>query len=82
MGISSVGGRRPHFVYYLYNTYAFRIFGEGYYAPVACNNLLTPLIAYLGTRLAVREFGLTPRQGGWFSFFSFSTPISWHGRRS
>ena len=73
-----VGGG-PHFVYYLYNTYAFRIFGEGYYAPVACNNLLTPLIAYLGARLALREFGLTPRQGRCFYFFLLFHPniLAW-----
>ena len=58
---------------------AFRIFGEGYYAPVACNNLLTPLIAYLGARLAVREFGLTPLQGRCFYFFLLFHPdiLAW-----
>ena len=73
-----VGGG-PHFVYYLYNAYAFQIFGEGYYAPVACNNLLTPLIAYLGARLALREFGLTPRQGRCFYFFLLFHPdiLAW-----
>src|SRR5882762_8400408 len=30
-------GAGDHFVYYLFNTYAFRLFGEGYYAPVALN---------------------------------------------
>ena len=71
--------RGPHFVYYLYNAYAFRIFGEGYYAPVACNILLTPLIACLGARLAVREFGLSPGQSKWFYLFLLFHPdiLAW-----
>jgi hypothetical protein len=51
-------GGGDHFIYYLYNAYAFRIFGEGYYAPVALNILLTVLIAWIGTYLAARAFGL------------------------
>jgi hypothetical protein len=48
-------GEGDHFVYYLYNAIAFDLFGEGYYAPVALNSILTALIALLATRLAVRE---------------------------
>jgi hypothetical protein len=47
-----------HFMYYLHNAYAFRIFGEGYYAPVALNILLTLLVAWFGTYLAAQAFGL------------------------
>lgn len=47
-----------HFVYYLYNAYAFKFFGDGYYAPVALNVLLTLPVAYIGFRIAVREFGI------------------------
>lgn len=49
-------GGGEHFVYYLYNSFAIRLFGDGYYAPVALNILLTLLAAYLGTYLAVSEF--------------------------
>jgi hypothetical protein len=48
-------GEGDHFVYYLYNAIAFDLFGEGYYAPVALNSILTALIALLATRLVVRE---------------------------
>ena len=58
--VLAVGGGR-HFAYYLYNAYAFRIFGQGYYAPVACNILLTVLVAYFGARLASNEFKMTRR---------------------
>ena len=47
-----------HFLYYLHNSYAFRIFGDGYYAPVALNILLTLPIALIGSHLAAKEFGL------------------------
>lgn len=48
-------GQGDHFVYYLYNAITFDLFGEGYYAPVALNGILTAPIALLATRLAVRE---------------------------
>ena len=68
-----------HVLYYLYNAYAFRIFGEGYYAPVACNILLTALIACFGARLAVREFGLTRQQERVFFYFLLFHPdiLTW-----
>ena len=76
--LAEVGGGY-HVVYYLYNAYAFRIFGEGYYAPVACNILLTALIAGFGARLAVREFGLTRRQEKCFFYFLLFHPdiLAW-----
>ena len=55
-------GQGDHFIYYLYNTYAFRLFGEGYYAPVTCNILLTIAIAYFGAHLARDELSLPPAQ--------------------
>lgn len=61
-------GGSEHFVYYLYNAYAFRIFGEGYYAPVALNVLLTLPIAWCGAQLAEREFGFV---GTWKKLFFF-----------
>lgn len=72
-------GRGNHFVYYLYNTYAFRVFGEGYFAPVAANILLTVLIAFIGTRLAVREFGLSKPLSKWFYLFVLFHPdiLAW-----
>ena len=60
LAVAIAGGQ--HALYYLYNVYAFRLFGQGYYAPVACNIVLTVGIAWLGARLAGREFGLTTRQ--------------------
>ncbi|WP_129213028.1 hypothetical protein [Crenobacter cavernae] len=56
--VFSAGGG-GHILYYLYNVYAFRLFGEGYFAPVACNVLLTLVIATLGARLAEKEFGFS-----------------------
>ena len=53
----------PHVLYYVYNVFAFGLFGYGYYAPVACNVILTVAIAWLGARLAERELPLTKRQG-------------------
>lgn len=50
---SLAGGQ--HIIYYLYNAYAFRLFGIGYYAPVALNVILTVFIAYLGASLANKE---------------------------
>ena len=75
----TVVGKGAHVVYYLYNAYALRIFGEGYYAPVACNILLTALIAGFGARLAVREFGLTRRQERCFFYFLLFHPdiLAW-----
>jgi len=74
----NVGGGN-HILYYLYNTYAFRLFGIGYYAPVACNILLTVLIAYFGSRLAVKEFGLPYKQGKWCYLFILFQPdiLAW-----
>lgn len=54
-------GQGDHFIYYLYNAVAFDLFGEGYFAPVALNSMLTAPIALLSTRLAVRE-QLVPRR--------------------
>lgn len=62
-------GGGDQFLYYLYNSYAFQLFGEGYFAPVALNILLTLLVAWFGTLLATREFGLS---GIWRKgFFAF-----------
>lgn len=59
-------GGGDHFLYYLYNTYAFRFFGVGYYAPVALNIVLTVLIAWFGSIVGAREFGFT---GQWKKLF-------------
>lgn len=71
--ILSIGGGN-HVLYYLYNAYAFKLFGVGYFAPVACNILLTIFIAYFGSRLAVIEFGFSKRQGKWFYLFLLFQP--------
>ncbi len=72
-------GRGDHFVYYLYNTYAFRLFGEGYYAPVALNVILTIAIAYLGARLAFNEFEMSKMASRWFYFYLLLHPniLAW-----
>ena len=59
-------GGGDHFLYHLYNAYAFRFFGVGYYAPVAMNILLTVLVAWFGSILGAREFGL---RGQWRKIF-------------
>lgn len=67
-------GGGDHFLYYLYNTYALRLFGEGYYAPVALNILLTLLVAWYGTRLVAREFGISGIRRKWFFGFLLLHP--------
>lgn len=51
-------GGGDHFVYYLYNTYAFRLFGAEYFAPVALNVMATVITAGIGARLAATEFSV------------------------
>jgi hypothetical protein len=46
---SYAGGR--HIIYYLYNTLAVSLFGEGHYAPVALNTSLIAIMAALFVRL-------------------------------
>lgn len=65
-GFVLMTGGGDHFLYHLYNTYAFRFFGVGYYAPVALNILLTVLVAWFGSILGAREFGL---RGQWRKIF-------------
>jgi len=58
-----------HYGYPLYNVYAIKFFGNGYYAPVALNIILTLFIAWVGANLAAIEFGFT---GAWRKiFFAF-----------
>jgi hypothetical protein len=69
-------GEGQHFGYYLYNAYAFKLFGEGYYAPVALNILLTLVLTWVGTRLAAREFGFFRSwEQGFFAFLLFYPDI-------
>lgn len=72
-------GGGDHFLYYLFNAYAFRLFGEGYFAPVALNILLSVLIAYYGTRLAIVEFGLKRQASNLFFLFLLLHPdiLAW-----
>jgi hypothetical protein len=72
-------GGGEQFAYYLYNTYAFQLFGEGYFAPVALNILLTLLVAWFGTLLAAREFGLSGTCRKWFFAFLLLHPdiLAW-----
>ncbi len=72
-------GKGNHFIYYLYNTYSFRIFGEGYYAPVALNIILTSFIAYIGARLAFNEFYFSRKSEKLFFIFLMLHPdiLAW-----
>jgi hypothetical protein len=72
-------GQGEHFLYYLYNAIAFDFFGEGYYAPVALNCVLTAVIAGLGTTLAVRERLVPQRQRAIFFAFMLLHPdiLAW-----
>lgn len=72
-------GRGEHFLYYLYNAYAFRLFGEGYFAPVACNVLLTVAVAFFGMRLARTELKLPRHQARWLYVFLLLHPdiLAW-----
>jgi hypothetical protein len=57
-----------HFIYQIFCTYALYFFGPGYFAPVALNTLLSPLIAALGCKIAEVEFGFT---GPWRAIIFF-----------
>lgn len=72
-------GRGDHFVYYLYNSYAIKVFGDGYYSPVALNILISVIIAYVGSELARVEFRLTKLQSRLFYFFILLHPdiLAW-----
>lgn len=72
-------GGGEHFLYHLHNAYAFRLFGEGYFAPVTLNILLTVLIAFYGMKLAVLEFGFNRQASNLFFFFLLLHPdiLAW-----
>ena len=72
-------GRGEHFVYYLQNAYAIRLFGDGYYAPVALNVIITLLVAYFGKALSVQEFAFSEKSSRLLFFFLLVHPdiISW-----
>jgi hypothetical protein len=68
-----------HFAYYLHNAYAIRLFGEGYFAPVGLNIIVTVIIAYLGARLFASEFDLKSRVLKLFFIFLMLHPdiLAW-----
>lgn len=72
-------GRGSHFVYYLYNAYAIRIFGEAYFAPVALNVILTIGVAHLGAKLALEEFAIGAKFSRYLYVFLMLHPdiLSW-----
>lgn len=63
-----VAGSR-HFIYYLFNADAFRIFGDGYYSPVALNVMLTFVAA--GLMAAAARRGLSFSQSLTVGLFVF-----------
>lgn len=75
--LATGGGR--HFIYYLYNAYAFHFFGLAYFAPVALNVVLTVLIAWLGARLARKELGFDKNTYRVFFLFLLLYPdiVAW-----
>jgi hypothetical protein len=72
-------GGGDHFIYYLYNAYAFRFFSVDYFAPVALNIMLTVLIAWSGSTLGAREFGFKDKWKSIFFFFLLFHPdiLAW-----
>ena len=72
-------GGGDHVLYHLFNAYALRIFGEGYFAPVACNVLLTIAVAAIGSRLAQEELHLSRRRARWLYIFVLIHPdiLAW-----
>jgi hypothetical protein len=76
--VLAIGGGQ-HFLYYLYNAYALRFFGEGYFAPVALNLLVTVVIAFCGMRLAIVEFGFKKQASRLFFLFLLLHPdiLAW-----
>lgn len=67
-------GRGDHVFYYLLNAYAMRLFGEGYYAPVAVNVLLAVAVALFGARLAAVEFNMSKKTARRFFLFLLFHP--------
>lgn len=72
-------GGGDHFIYYLYNAYAQRLFGNYYFSPVTINIVLTVMIAYVGSRLAVNEFKFTSNQARYLYLFLLFHPdiLAW-----
>jgi hypothetical protein len=72
-------GEGNHFLYYLFNASAIGWFGEGYYAPVALNVMLSVIVAWSGTRLVVAEGLCAPRHGAVFFAFLILHPdiVAW-----
>ncbi|MDP3612422.1 MAG: hypothetical protein Q8R98_11255 [Rubrivivax sp.] len=64
-------GEGNHFLYYSFNATAIGTFGEGYFAPVAVNVVISVAVAWLATRLVVAEGLCVPRLAP--AFFAFMT---------
>ena len=71
--------KSQHFAYYLHNAFAFRLFGEGYFSPVALNVLLTVGVAYFGAKLASVEFNMSKKASRLFFLFLLFHPdiLAW-----
>jgi hypothetical protein len=63
-----------HFVFQIFNTYAIYIFGNNYFSPVVLTILLTPPTAWLGAKLAAREFSFTDERRTLFYFYFLLFP--------
>jgi hypothetical protein len=72
-------GRGDHFIYYLYNAYAINLFGDGYYAPVALNVIMTIAVAYLGKIISITEFLISEKSARLFYSFLLLHPdiLAW-----
>lgn len=65
-----------HSLYYAVNALALKAFGEGYFAPVAANIVVSVFLAAIGTHLAAREFQLIARyRAAFFAFLALHPSI-------
>lgn len=62
-------GKGLHFSYYIMNEYAFKLFGFGYFAPVAINLMLSSLVCFFGSKMAVEYLGYSQYKGKLFFIF-------------
>jgi hypothetical protein len=67
-------GEGQHFVYYVFNAVALEWFGQGYFAPVALNVIITAFIAMIGTRLVAIEQLVSQRRAKLFFVFLLLHP--------
>jgi hypothetical protein len=66
-----------HYYYYIFNALCLAAFGNGYFAPVAMNNVLAICAAGIGTRLASEEFSsIRVNRNAFFAFLALHPVIT------